>query len=228
MAIRSGLYKNINVMEVREGEYLGIHSQSGDAIIQFISNDEERLSKKVIGYYAYIKLTSGFEKSMYWSKEKMLQHADTYSAAFNKEAYKKLQEGKIPQQDLWKYSSFWYRDFDQMAFKTLLRQILSKWGILSTEMQEAFIKDDTSGDTTENRNYVDADYEEQTISDVNATQHEEVGTKEIPTQLKEEPKPKQPTKVVEQAEMLNNQEEPQPSDDEKRKSIMDKYLHINE
>ena len=84
---------------------------------------------------------NGFRKAMYWSKKKMLAHADRYSQAFNKESYKKILEGKIPQEDMWKYSSFWYKDFDGMAFKTMLRQLISKWGIMSIDMQRAYDND---------------------------------------------------------------------------------------
>ena len=90
---------------------------------------------------AYFEYLNGFTKQLYWTKEKMLKHADTYSKAFSKDAYEKLLEGKIPQKDMWKYSSFWYKDFDGMAFKTMLRQLISKWGIMSIDMQEAFDKD---------------------------------------------------------------------------------------
>ena len=77
---------------------------------------------------------------MYWNKKKMLVHADKYSAAFNKDAtkardpkYNKVsfmdyEAGKVKQGDMWLYSSFWYKDFDGMALKTMLRQIISKWG----------------------------------------------------------------------------------------------------
>ena len=204
MAIRSGYYKNINVMEVREGEYQGINSESGEPIISFISDDEERLSKPVIGYYAYIKLVSGFEKSMYWSKTKMMNHADTYSAAFSKESYKKLQEGKIPPQDLWKYSSFWYKSFDDMALKTMLRQILSKWGVLSTEMQEMFVKDETTGDNKNDRNYIEADFKEDNISSVNENQKQEVGKKEL--DIPQKPSPT--TKVEKQIGPNNSDDSP--------------------
>lgn len=84
---------------------------------------------------------NGFRKAIYWSKQKMEAHADKFSKAFNLDAYRKLQAGKIPEKDLWKYSSFWYKDFDSMAFKTLLRQLISKWGVMSIEMQDAYTKD---------------------------------------------------------------------------------------
>jgi len=54
---------------------------------------------------------------------------------------KQFDKGEIPQRDLWQYSSFWYKDFDAMACKTMLRQLISKWGIMSIELQEAYEKD---------------------------------------------------------------------------------------
>ena len=67
----------------------------------------------------------------------MLVHADKYSAAFSAKSYDELQAGKVSEKDMWKYSSFWYKDFDGMAYKTMLRQLISKWGIMSIDMQTA-------------------------------------------------------------------------------------------
>lgn len=66
-----------------------------------------------------------------------------YSSAFSLAKAKDLREGKIPEKEMWKYSSFWYKDFDQMAFKTLLRHLISKWGVMSIDMQSAIEKDMT-------------------------------------------------------------------------------------
>ena len=68
----------------------------------------------------------------------MMAHADKYSQAFSAAAYKKLLNGEIPQDELWKYSSFWYKDFDAMSKKTMLRQLISKWGIMTAEMTTAY------------------------------------------------------------------------------------------
>lgn len=141
LALRSGYYKDIDVFEVREGEYLGRDKTTGKYKFEFMEDDDIREEKKVIGYMAYFEYLNGFTKTLYWSKEKMLNHADKYSMAFNKESYQKILDGKVPQKDMWKYSSFWYKDFDGMAFKTMLRQLISKWGIMSIEMQEAYTKD---------------------------------------------------------------------------------------
>ena len=70
-----------------------------------------------------------------------MAHADKYSMAFSAAKYQDLLDGKIPQSEMWKYSSFWYKDFDGMAYKTMLRQLISKWGIMSIEMQQAMDSD---------------------------------------------------------------------------------------
>ena len=141
LAIRSGQYRKLNVQAVKEGELIKYDPFNEEIEIKLIENPDEREKSETTGYYAMFEYTNGFKKCMYWSKEKMLAHADKYSMAFSSENYKKLQSGKIPQSDLWKYSSFWYRDFDGMAFKTMLRQLISKWGIMSIEMQTAIDKD---------------------------------------------------------------------------------------
>lgn len=71
----------------------------------------------------------------------MLAHADKYSAAFSAKSLELLEAGKIPDSEKWKYSSFWYKDFDGMAMKTMLRQLISKWGIMSIDLQTAIDKD---------------------------------------------------------------------------------------
>ena len=119
---------------------------------------------------------NGFRKTMYWSKKKMLSHADKYSMAFNAQSYKKLLDGQIPQKDLWKYSSFWYKDFDGMAYKTMLRQLISKWGIMSIEMQTAMEKD--MAEIKENGDYEYIDNEVDTSAELIQEQQVEVKQEE--------------------------------------------------
>jgi recombination protein RecT len=128
-------------MDIREGEYLGKDPQTGKPRFQFIEDDDAREKLPVVGYMGYFEYLNGFRKVMYWSKEKMMAHADTYSPAFSAEAYKRIQEGQVADQDMWKYSSFWYKNFDDMAKKTLLRQLISRWGIMSIEMQRGYVND---------------------------------------------------------------------------------------
>lgn len=150
LAIRSGYYADIDVREVREGEYLGRDAMSGKPRFKFIEDDDEAEKLPVVGYMAYFEYLNGFKKVLYWTKQKMLLHADRYSPAFSLEAtkgkypkvsYADYEAGNYPTEDAWKYSSFWYKDFQAMAFKTMLRQLISKWGVMSIDMQKAFDAD---------------------------------------------------------------------------------------
>lgn len=143
LAIRSGNYKKINVMEIKEGELVSYNPFDEEIILNPIQDVDERDKTPTIGYYAMFEYTNGFKKVIYWSKAQMLAHADRYSPAFNKASYEKLLNGEIPDRDLWKYSSFWYKDFDGMAKKTMLRQLISKWGVMSTEMVQAIDTDNS-------------------------------------------------------------------------------------
>lgn len=149
LALRSGQYKSINVEIVKQGEYKGRDPMTGDPRFQFLEDDDEWERLPVIGYMASFEYLNGFRKVLYWSKEKMMNHADQYSAAFSRKAYENLTAGNIPQDDMWKYSSFWYKDFDSMAKKTMLRQLISKWGIMSTDMQSAYESDSRVIEETE-------------------------------------------------------------------------------
>jgi recombination protein RecT len=161
LAIRSGQYKDLDVIEIREGEYLGRDKMTGKQNFSFIENETERLSKPIIGYLGYFELLNGYRKQIYMSREEMEQHADTYSKAFSLADYKKLQAGKIPEKDLWKYSSYWYKDFDGMAFKTILRRLISKYGVMSIEMQDAYTKDMAVLHENGDYEYVDNPQEEE-------------------------------------------------------------------
>lgn len=141
LAIRSGKYKRINVLPIKQGELKHYSRLTGEIEVEEIQDDIVREATPTMGYYAMFELTDGFQKEIYWSYEKMLAHADRYSAAFSAVKYKELLDGKVPERDLWKYSSFWYKDFDAMACKTMLRQLISKWGVMSIELQQAFDAD---------------------------------------------------------------------------------------
>lgn len=137
LAIRSGQYRKINVLPIKEGELVSFDPMTEEIEVNLIEDDEVRENTPTMGYYAMFEYTNGFRKAMYWSYKKMLNHADQYSKAFSKKAYEDLKAGKIPADQQYKYSSFWYKDFDSMALKTMLRQLISKWGIMSIEMQQA-------------------------------------------------------------------------------------------
>ena len=143
LAMRSGNYKDLDVIEIRDGEYLGKDKFTGKPKIEFIEDDDERENLPVVGYYAYFELLNGFKKSMYWSKAKMEAHAEKYSQAYRYD----LKKG---------YSySYWSKDFDGMAFKTMLRQLISKWGIMSVEFQTAMSNDMAMIDENGQPQYVD-------------------------------------------------------------------------
>ena len=143
LALRSGAYADLDVMEIREGEYKGKNPNTGKPMFSFVEDDDERERLPVVGYMAYFEYLNGFRKTIYWSKSKMMNHADTYSPAYSAAAHQKIMAGEIADKDMWRYSSFWYKDFDGMAKKTLLRQLISKWGVMSTEMQAAYANDGT-------------------------------------------------------------------------------------
>ena len=163
LAIRSGQYKDLDVIEIKEGEYLGRDKLTGKQKFEFIENESERLNKNTIGYLGYFELLNGYRKQIYMSKEEMEKHADTYSKAFSLAEYKKLKAGQIPEKDMWKYSSYWYKDFDGMAFKTILRRLISKYGVMSIEMQEAYTKDMAVMKENGEYDYVDSPSEEANI-----------------------------------------------------------------
>ena len=140
MALRSGKYRKIIVSEVKDGEFISWDRFTEDFRYNPLP-EEDRALRRTVGYYAYFETLNGFTKAMYWTVEQMEQHADRYSKAFSLKSYRDLQEGKIPQQDLWKYSSFWYKDFDEMGKKTMIRQLLTKWGELTPELTQALNSD---------------------------------------------------------------------------------------
>jgi len=144
LAIRSGQYKDIDVIEVREGEFLGRDKITGKYQFNFIEDEISRENKPIIGYLAYFEYLNGFYKSIYWTKEKMQKHAIEYSQAYASDLKKKTSY------------SFWSKDFNGMAFKTMLRQLISKWGVMSIEIQEALTKDMSVINTDGSYNYVDS------------------------------------------------------------------------
>ena len=153
LAERSGYYKKLNVLEIKEGELIRYDPLEEEIEVDLIEDDVIREETPTVGYYAMFEYANGFRKTMYWSKKKMLAHADRYSQAFHLNAvensnpkrsrvsFEDFENGNFPKSDEWKYSSFWYQDFDGMAKKTMLRQLISKWGIMSIDLQNAFEKD---------------------------------------------------------------------------------------
>lgn len=163
LAKRSGVYKKLHVISIKEGELISYNPLEEELEVSLIEDDLLREATPTIGYYAMFREHNGYEHSIYWSKKKMMAHADRYSAAFNAKNLERLERGEIPENELWKYSSFWYKDFDAMAHKTMLRQLISKWGTMSIEMAQAVdadmavIREDGTADYVEMEETVQAD-----------------------------------------------------------------------
>ena len=160
LAIRSGYYKKLNVLAIKEGELVRYDPLDEEVEVNLIDDDILREEAPTMGYFAMFEYENGFRKTLYWSKKKMLAHAEKYSFAFYKNGGAKslelLEQGKIPEKDMWKYSSFWFKDFDGMALKTMLRQLISKWGIMSIDLQNAIDKDMAVIHEDGKTDYVDA------------------------------------------------------------------------
>lgn len=126
LAQRTGQYKYINADVVYEGEFKGHNKITGE-----LDLSGEATSDNVIGYFAYIETVNGFKKTVYWTKEKITAHAKRYSKSYHKS------------------NSAWQTNFDEMALKTMLRNILSKYGVMSVEMMSAFTADTADERTPE-------------------------------------------------------------------------------
>lgn len=167
LAERSGYYKKLNVLAIKEGELVSYDPLDEEIEVDLIEDDVVREETSAMGYYAMFEYENGFRKTMYWSKKKMLSHAEKYSQAFRKNGGAKslelLEQGKIPEKELWRYSSFWFKDFDGMAMKTMLRQLISKWGIMSIDLQNAIDKDMAVLHEDGTTEYVDNQQEQENV-----------------------------------------------------------------
>ena len=200
LAIRSGQYKRINVMEIKEGELRSFDALNEEIDCVQIEDLAAREKAETIGYYAMYEYVNGFRKSLYWSKEKMIAHADKYSPAFSRGAYIKLQNNEIPEKDLWKFSSFWYKNFDMMAKKTMLRQLIGHWGVTSSELQYAETYDNRNVLLDNNGSFATTEGQPDYVSDLPAHVHEDdAAISEPPTEPPDEPE----GAGAEQAEAVN-------------------------
>lgn len=129
LATRSSQYKKLNVLSIKEGELIRFDPLNEEIEVNLIQDDEQREAAPTIGYYAMFEYTNGFRKAMYWSRAKMEAHAKKYSPGYKRD----LEKGTS-----W---TFWAKDFDAMAYKTMLRQLISKWGIMSIDLQTAVDSD---------------------------------------------------------------------------------------
>lgn len=133
LALRTGQYRFINVTPIHEGELRKWNPLTEEIDIDF----ESRESDAIVGYAAYFELLNGFRKTIYWSKDQVEKHRKKFS----------------------KSDFGWKKDWDAMATKTVLKALLSKWGILSVEMQKAVSEDNDDRDikdiTDESKEIID-------------------------------------------------------------------------
>jgi len=127
LAMRTGQYQTINACPIYDGEFISENRLTGEIVFDF----NAKKSDTIIGFAAYFKMINGFEKTIYWTKEKITNHAKKYSKSFNNS------------------SSRWQQDFSVMALKTVIKSLISKWGILSIDMQTAILTDQAVLKSTE-------------------------------------------------------------------------------
>lgn len=125
LALRSGYYKHLSVLAVKDGELTSWNPLTEELVLDIIPDEGEREKAPTIGYAAEFEYLNGFRKTIYWSYSKMVRHAERYSKGYAAR----------------KGYTFWEKDFDSMAYKTMLRQLISKWGVMSIDLQTALEND---------------------------------------------------------------------------------------
>lgn len=171
LAMRTGQYRTINADVVYEGELRKANKLTGE-----IAFDGEKKSDKVVGYFCYFELLNGFSKTLYMTVEQMAEHAKRYSKGLKKETTVEslINLSNLPVAPDSKTVG-WMGNFHGMAVKTVIRNLLGKYGYLSVEMQQAIVND-TEGDTAENRDSLVHDNGNAQVFDATDVQYEEVST----------------------------------------------------
>ena len=116
LALRTGAYKNINVIDIREGELKSYNRLTEEVDVVFEEDDDKRESLPVVGYLGYYKLINGAEKTIYMTIAQIRKHEEKYR--------KGDKQGKG-----------WRDDWDAMARKTVYRKLIGKWGVMSIDYQ---------------------------------------------------------------------------------------------
>lgn len=140
LALRTNKYKNINKGTVYEGEFRGL-----DKITGAIDISGEKISDVPVGYFAYFKMKSGFEKVYYMTIDAVCKFAKTYAPTVkhSKITWQELKDMAIKQSVDGEIGGFgWFSGFKDMAEKTALRQLLDKWGELTPDVQQIFNVDE--------------------------------------------------------------------------------------
>lgn len=168
LAMRTGQYRTINADAVYEGEIRKVNKLTGE-----IAFDGERKSDKTVGYFCYFELLNGFSKTLYMTVEQMANHAKRYSKGLKKET---TVESLIALADhpmvVESKTVGWLGNFHGMSLKTVIRILLSKYGYLSIEMQEA-IENDYADEEHDDAMRSNASAKTQTF-EVNNVQYEDV------------------------------------------------------
>lgn len=133
LAMRTGQYKTINAVQVYKGELVSRNRFTGEMEL----DESKRESDEIIGYVAYFRLINGFEKWLYMTSKETAAHGKRYSKSFDKDFGK------------------WKTDFDAMSLKTVVKMLLSKYGILSIDMQTALQADQAIINKEEGYEYPD-------------------------------------------------------------------------
>ena len=118
LALRTGVYKTINVIDVREGELKSYNRLTEEIELEFVEDDEERDALPIIGWVGYYRLINGTEKTIYMTRKQIEQHE------------RRHRKGQY-------MGKGWREDFDSMAMKTVFRRLIGKWGLMSIEYQRA-------------------------------------------------------------------------------------------
>ena len=143
LALRTGQYKSIHAGPVCEGQIQDIDFVTGEIV------RGEKLSDNIVGYVAHFELLNGFNKSLYMTVDEITEHAKKYSQSFNYD----LNSGRK--------SSVWSNNFNAMACKTVLKLLISKFGIISIDQHGLDIFKALQADqaviTDDGLNYIDND-----------------------------------------------------------------------
>ena len=169
LAMRTGEYRTINADYVYEGELRKVNKLTGE-----IAFDGEKKSDKIVGYFCYFELLNGFSKTLYVSVEDMAAYAKRYSPSINKnttieQVIAKANDGIVSKKVGWE------GNFNDMALKTTIRKLLSKYGYLSVEMQNAISKDVDEQDAVSRKDIIEEQANKQTIT-IDETSYEEDDT----------------------------------------------------
>ncbi|MFS1069622.1 recombinase RecT [Enterococcus casseliflavus] len=142
LAQRSGQYKALNALAIYDGQLIDWNPLTEE----FTFDYKAKVSDEVIGYVGFFELLNGFKKTVYWTKQEIESHRIKNAKGYDKE----------------KLNGAWVDNYDSMAIKTVLRNMLSKWGLLSVEMQSAITSDEKVFRVDENNDLI----EETDLSDM--------------------------------------------------------------